>query len=204
MSCRAKDLDALLPQTQCGDCGFKGCLPYAKAMVAKEASIDKCPPGGVATMEALAALLDVDPSPYRASVQAQTRLPAIARIQEPECIGCTKCIQACPVDAIVGARQFMHVVVTEDCTGCGLCVEPCPVDCIHMESIEVSCYDKDKARAQYEAKKERLASEALALKKAYQQKKASLHQEKERAQDQAKQDYIQALMLRKKESAKHG
>ncbi|WP_394131131.1 electron transport complex subunit RsxB [Shewanella maritima] len=121
--------EALLPQTQCGQCGYPGCRPYAEA-IANGEKINKCPPGGTATMEKLADLMGVDPEPLDAEAADTTK--KVAYIREDECIGCTKCIQACPVDAILGAGKLMHTVITKDCTGCDLCVEPCPVDCIDM------------------------------------------------------------------------
>lgn len=124
-------IDALLPQTQCGQCSFAGCRPYARAMAEQQADINQCPPGGHATIVALARLLDrpVKPLNPENGVEKPKRL---ARIDEARCIGCTKCIQACPVDAIVGASKLMHTVITEDCTGCELCLPPCPVDCIDL------------------------------------------------------------------------
>jgi electron transport complex protein RnfB len=122
-------IDALLPQTQCGKCGHPGCQPYAEGIASGEA-INKCPPGGDQTIAALARLLNVPVLQLdidRGSAPAQ-----VAFIREAECIGCTKCIQACPVDAIVGAAKLMHTVIIEECTGCDLCVAPCPVDCIDM------------------------------------------------------------------------
>lgn len=124
-----QSVDALLPQTQCGKCGHPGCKPYAEGIAQGEA-INKCPPGGDETIAALAQLLNVPPLPVdstRGSAPAQ-----VAFIREAECIGCTKCIQACPVDAIVGAAKFMHTVIVDECTGCDLCVAPCPVDCIDL------------------------------------------------------------------------
>lgn len=121
-------IDALLPQTQCGQCGYPGCRPYAEA-VSQGDEINKCPPGGEATITALADLLGREPKPLDGEAQA---VPLVAYIREDECIGCTKCIQACPVDAILGAAKFMHTVIVDECTGCDLCVEPCPVDCIDM------------------------------------------------------------------------
>ena len=120
----------LLPQTQCGQCGHPGCRPYAEAINNGE-PINKCPPGGEATIASLADLLDVEPLPLDAE-HGEEKARAIAYIREPECIGCTKCIQACPVDAILGAAKQMHTVIADECTGCDLCVEPCPVDCIDM------------------------------------------------------------------------
>jgi electron transport complex protein RnfB len=148
-------IDALLPQTQCGECSFAGCRPYAEALHAGTTSIDKCPPGGVMTMQALAALLDIDAEPYRQTVAAHTRPPALAIIQEEECIGCTKCIAACPVDAIIGSAKVMHSIIATECTGCGLCVAPCPVDCIELLPLDTPTYDKNKARARFSARQQR-------------------------------------------------
>lgn len=123
-------INSILPQTQCGQCGYPGCRPYAEA-IADGDSINKCPPGGEDTIQALANLLDVEPEPLDAEHGVEAE-PTVASIREDECIGCTKCIQACPVDAILGAAKQMHTVIIDECTGCDLCVEPCPVDCIDM------------------------------------------------------------------------
>ncbi|MDQ3057466.1 MAG: Rnf electron transport complex subunit RnfB [Pseudomonadota bacterium] len=124
-------LDRLLPQTQCGQCGYAGCWPYAEAMSRGEADVDRCPPGGDAGVRALAHVLHVSAKPYDRSRGAH-KPPLIAVIVEADCIGCTKCIQACPVDAIIGATKLMHVVIEPLCTGCELCVPACPVDCIDL------------------------------------------------------------------------
>ncbi|MCW8878922.1 MAG: electron transport complex subunit RsxB [Kangiellaceae bacterium] len=126
-------INEILPQTQCGQCGFPGCKPYAEAIANGEA-INRCPPGGEAGIKALAELLDVEVIELDESCGEET-LPKVAVIREDECIGCTKCIQACPVDAIVGAAKHMHTVIEAECTGCDLCVPPCPVDCIDMVEI---------------------------------------------------------------------
>ncbi len=127
-------IDALLPQTQCGQCGYPGCRAYAEAIAASEADINQCPPGGEAGVIALADLLGVDPKPL--SLEHGLEKPrAVAVIDEQTCIGCTLCIQACPVDAILGAPKHMHTVLTQECTGCELCLEPCPVDCITMVPV---------------------------------------------------------------------
>ena len=126
-------INTLLPQTQCGQCGYPGCKPYAEAISEGE-EINRCPPGGEATVQHLADLLDVEVKP----LDAVERAPSIAFIREDECIGCTKCIQACPMDAILGAAKQMHTVIVSECTGCDLCVEPCPVDCIDMLPIDVT------------------------------------------------------------------
>ncbi len=129
----AQAINNLLPQTQCGQCGYPGCRPYAEAIAGGEA-INKCPPGGAAGIQALATLLDVEPLPLDETHGAAKTVPLVAFIREDECIGCTKCIVACPVDAILGAAKQMHTVISALCTGCDLCVEPCPVDCIDMIS----------------------------------------------------------------------
>ncbi|WP_083487791.1 Rnf electron transport complex subunit RnfB [Pseudoxanthomonas dokdonensis] len=127
----ADRLDRVLPQTQCRQCGFNGCRPYAEAMAAGSAGPDHCPPGGDSGARALAALLRVDPLPYdRSRGLHKPALPVV--IVEADCIGCTKCIQACPVDAIIGAAKQMHVVIEPLCTGCELCIPACPVDCIEI------------------------------------------------------------------------
>jgi len=127
-------LDRLLPQTQCGQCGFDGCRPYAEAMARGEAGVDHCPPGGDAGARALAAVLHVSPLPYDRTRGAH-KAPQVAWIVEADCIGCTKCIQACPVDAIVGGAKHMHTVIAALCTGCELCIPPCPVDCIELKLV---------------------------------------------------------------------
>ena len=130
-------IDSLLPQTQCGQCSYPGCKPYAEA-IAAGASINKCPPGGESTIIALADLLGVEPEPLDAEHGAEKDAVLVAIIREDECIGCTKCIQACPIDAIMGAAKQMHTVIADECTGCDLCVEPCPVDCIDMVPVETT------------------------------------------------------------------
>lgn len=132
-----KMIDAILPQTQCGQCHYAGCKPYAEAIAAGEADINQCPPGGETGIRALATLLHVEYKPLNA--EHGTHKPKmLAVIDEAVCIGCTLCIQACPVDAILGAAQQMHTVIAQECTGCELCLPPCPVDCISMQTIEAS------------------------------------------------------------------
>ena len=125
-----EEINALLPQTQCGQCGHPGCKPYAES-IAAGGPINKCPPGGESTILNLARLLDVEPEPLDAEHGTED-IRKVAYIREAECIGCTKCIQACPVDAILGSAKHMHTIIASECTGCDLCVEPCPVDCIDM------------------------------------------------------------------------
>ncbi|MCV6638999.1 electron transport complex subunit RsxB [Candidatus Albibeggiatoa sp. nov. NOAA] len=128
-------IDALLPQQQCGKCTFPGCRPYAEAMANDEAEINQCPPGGETTMLALAELLDKEPKPLDGDDDLEENINLVAVIDEKTCIGCTLCIQACPVDAILGSAKHMHTVIAKECTGCELCLPPCPVDCITMEPI---------------------------------------------------------------------
>jgi electron transport complex protein RnfB len=127
-------IDAVLPQTQCGQCGYAGCRPYAEAISNGEADINRCPPGGESTINAMADLLGVEPKPLDPDA-GELKEPQVALIDENTCIGCTLCIQACPVDAILGAAKHMHTVIAKECTGCELCLEPCPVDCISMVDV---------------------------------------------------------------------
>ena len=124
-------IDAILPQTQCGQCGYPGCKPYATAIAEGEADINLCPPGGQEGVQRLADLLGREVKP----LNAEEKPKQVAIIDEQTCIGCTLCIQACPVDAIVGAAKQMHTIDEPLCTGCELCVKPCPVECIRMEPI---------------------------------------------------------------------
>lgn len=123
-------INELLPQTQCAQCGFPGCRPYAVALASGEAAINLCPPGGQETVQRLSTLLGRDPLPLQ---EPQAGNSVVAFIDEALCIGCTHCREACPVDAIVGAHQLMHTVIASECTGCELCIPPCPVDCISLE-----------------------------------------------------------------------
>lgn len=150
-----EQVNQLLPQTQCGQCGYGGCLPYAQAMVEQGEALNRCPPGGCKTLAALGQYFQREVTPWFAAMQAQTKPPVIAQIREVECIGCTKCIQACPVDAILGAAKQGHAVITDECTGCGLCVTPCPVDCIDLTPVPALHYDRQKARQRYQAKQAR-------------------------------------------------
>ena len=129
---------AVLPQTQCGNCDYPGCRPYAKAIVRREADINQCPPGGTETIKALADLLGRQvkpPSPNHWPSHNLRKETHLALIDETLCIGCVKCIKACPVDAIVGAAKQMHTVLAGECTGCELCIAPCPMDCISMKPV---------------------------------------------------------------------
>ena len=128
-------IDALLPQTQCGQCTYAGCRPYAEAIAKGEADINQCPPGGETVIIALADLLDMEAKPLNAEHGEEKETRTVVYIDEDTCIGCTLCIQACPVDAILGAAKHMHTVIESECTGCDLCIPPCPVDCIHVQPV---------------------------------------------------------------------
>ena len=166
-------IDHLLPQTQCGLCGYKGCRPYAEALAEGKASINLCPPGGVETLEALGKILEQDPGPFAEEMQLKQKPTLLAVIREDECIGCTKCILACPLDAIVGAAKQMHSILDINCSGCELCIKPCPVDCIDLIALtdlseeqkiqrQARFYDLNK---QHQAReKNQLAEESLKLK----------------------------------------
>jgi len=130
----ADKINALLPQIQCGQCNYPGCRPYAEAIAKGEADINQCPPGGEEGVKALADLLGLEAKPLNQEM-GQEKPKRVAVIDESKCIGCTLCIQACPVDAILGAAKFMHTVIQSECTGCDLCLPPCPVDCISMIPI---------------------------------------------------------------------
>jgi len=158
----ADQIDALLPQTQCTRCGYPGCRPYAEAIARGEAPINRCPPGGAATIGALAGLLGCEPLPLDPAngVEAPHR---VAQIDEDRCIGCAKCLPPCPVDAIVGASRHMHTVLTELCTGCELCVAPCPVDCIEMvpgSAVAAPAPPPELNRRRFAARNERIERRA--------------------------------------------
>ena len=158
----AQVINALLPQTQCTRCGFQGCLPYAEAIAGGKAAINQCPPGGSQTIAALAALLQAEPLPLNPEngVEQPVRL---AFVLEELCIGCTKCIQVCPVDAIIGATKRMHTVITSECTGCDLCIPACPVDCIELRPdgrARLSDADSNLARQRFDARAQRLLDRA--------------------------------------------
>jgi electron transport complex protein RnfB len=156
-------IDALLPQTQCTQCGFSGCMPYAQAINDGLADINQCPPGGSEGIKKLAHLLKKQEKPLSPTFGIE-KPREVAFIIEEDCIGCTKCIPPCPVDAILGANKYMHTVIADECTGCELCIAPCPVDCIIMKPLEpVVPWGKanaDKARLRYENKQQRLQQKA--------------------------------------------
>ena len=162
-----RQIDAILPQTQCGQCGYSGCFPYATAIAEGTADINQCPPGDEEGIHQLAILLHVPYKPLNLKYGVP-KPKAIALIDEEHCIGCTFCIQACPVDAIIGAAKCMHTVLAEECTGCERCIAPCPVDCIRMIPVALNKVDEDpilkrqaadKARERYQTRLRRLESD---------------------------------------------
>jgi electron transport complex protein RnfB len=157
-------IDALLPQTQCGKCGFDGCLPYAQAIADGRADINRCPPGGAATIDDLAALLGCEPKPLDPRYGRELP-PRVAMIDEESCIGCVKCLRVCPVDAIIGAPKLMHTVIPQQCTGCELCLPPCPVDCISLVPAAPPAGEEERraaaarARTRFLARQKRLENQ---------------------------------------------
>jgi electron transport complex protein RnfB len=175
-----EQINALLPQTQCGQCGFKGCRPYAEAIVSGLADINQCPPGGDEGIKELAGLLGVAFKPLNPAF-GQHKPKSVAFILEQDCIGCAKCLIACPVDAILGAAKFMHTVIVDECTGCELCIAPCPVDCIIMQPLaeqepgKAEKFTKAQhARQRYEAQLARKEQEAVEKAERLKRQKAAL------------------------------
>lgn len=185
---RVAQLDALLPQTQCRRCGFDGCLPYAEALAAGRSAPNRCPPGGLTTLAALAEALGKpvpapDPAvwpddPALPLDADQALLPTVAVIDENVCIGCFKCVLACPVDAIIGAPKYLHTVLTDDCSGCELCLPPCPVDCITMVPRSAAQTPASamasRWRSLHQARKARLARERESRDEARRQRRGEL------------------------------
>jgi Na+-translocating ferredoxin:NAD+ oxidoreductase subunit B len=190
MSSLADRIDALLPQTQCEQCGFHGCRPYAEAIANGDAQINQCPPGGHAGIVKLAALLGRNAIPLNPENGVE-KPRTLARIIEADCIGCTKCIQVCPVDAIVGANKLMHTVIADDCTGCERCVPACPVDCIVLELMPLEQAEDqahmDAARTHFQRREARLAAQRA-------EREAELNSRKaEVSTDGTKQSVLDAL-----------
>lgn len=192
-SALVKRIDDLLPQTQCGQCGYEGCRPYARAIAGGEEDINRCPPGGESGIKALAEVTGEAPKPLDESRGVHHEPPLVAVIDEPACIGCTRCIQACPVDAIVGAAKRMHTVIEEECTGCELCLPPCPVDCIDLvpapararENASQQRARAHHARRRYEARNRRLREKEQQAAERRRAHSAGAHQDAGDADDQA-------------------
>jgi electron transport complex protein RnfB len=211
----ADRIEDLLPQTQCTKCGYPACRPYAEAIAAGSASYNQCPPGGAEGIARIAELLGKPVIPIN-PVHGLERERPVAVIDESACIGCTLCIQACPVDAIVGAAKQMHTVIASLCTGCDLCVPPCPVDCIDMQAATPgrtgwaawSQADADAARARHDARTSRLQREkqendarlaAKALAKLAEVDASNAQTDAERAEKERKRAIIQAAIDRSRQ-----
>lgn len=201
-------IDAILPQTQCGKCGFPGCKPYAEAIVEGRADINQCPPGDAEAIHKLAELLGVPPKPLNTS-HGLSKPKVIAWVDERICIGCTFCIQSCPVDAIVGAAKQLHTVITAECTGCELCIAPCPMDCISLIPVTEKRDDEfslsadavkkqaaDAARSRYQFRLQRLAREKQAKKKPLQHKNTVQSEIINAPAEARKQAIVQAAIKR--------
>jgi len=189
-------IDDLLPQTQCGLCEYAGCRPYADAMMNDGERIDRCLPGGVTTLKQLGELLQQDPTPYFADMEKKQKPPLTVVIREHECIGCTKCIQACPVDAILGASKKMHTVISDACTGCELCIEPCPVDCIDIIPIQNLIPTPQQSKQRYEKRNARLARDQQERQQKHARAKQTTHSQQDTIE--ARKLAIQAAINRSK------
>ncbi len=201
-------IDAILPQTQCGKCGFTGCKPYAIAIVEGRADINQCPPGDAKGIHKIAELLSVEPKPLN-TAHGFPKPRMVARIDEQLCIGCTFCIQSCPVDAIVGAAKQMHTVIAAECTGCELCVIPCPMDCIHLIPVKEETYDSsnltadgvkkkaaDVARSRYQFRLQRLEQEKQMNRQIRRHKNSMKSETTEIAAEVRKKGIVQAAIKR--------
>jgi electron transport complex protein RnfB len=168
----AARIDALLPQTQCTRCGYSGCSPYAAAIADGEAQINQCPPGGAATIDALASLLNRPALPLNPANGVESP-PRVAWIDEARCIGCARCLAPCPVDAIVGAQKYMHTVMADRCTGCELCLPPCPVDCIEMRAAPTAVNEPSLNMERYAEHTNRIETQAAERQRQLDAKKAT-------------------------------
>ena len=196
----ADRIDAILPQTQCGKCGYPGCKPYAVAIAAGEADINRCPPGGEEGIRELAELLGVEFKPFGADIVLKPK--AVAFIDENLCIGCTLCLQACPVDAIAGAAKLMHTIIAPLCTGCELCVVPCPVDCISMLPLPQQQMTREEKRTVANAARERYVFRIERIERDKREKAEKLAQKSTAKSPAAPQPDAQALIQAALERAK--
>ena len=200
----AEKIDALLPQTQCRDCDYDDCMSYAKAIAKDNELPNKCLPGGEQTMINIANLLNISPTEYLAAIQENTKKISLPVIIEAECIGCTKCIQACPVDAIIGASKKMHTIITDACNGCELCLPPCPVDCIDLDYTTRERDDiynmATQSRQRYNHRQQRLATQQQQEDSSYQQ--ARLKQQSNTETINARKAAIAAAMQRAQQKTK--
>lgn len=203
-----EQIDAVLPQTQCGKCGFTACRPYAEAIAEGRADINQCPPGDVEGIQKLAELLGVQPKPLNTS-HGFPKPKAVAWIDERFCIGCTFCLQSCPVDAIVGAAKQMHTVIAAECTGCELCIAPCPMDCISLIPVDEKVNDSsnlpadiikkqaaDTARSRYQFRQLRLGRNKQVNKKSPRHKNTAQPETARTAAEARKRAIVQAAIKR--------
>lgn len=201
-------IDAILPQTQCGQCGFSGCRPYAEAIATGRADINQCPPGDVEGIDKLAELLGVQPKPLNTS-HGFPKPRSIAWIDECMCIGCTFCIQSCPVDAIVGAAKQMHTVIAAECTGCELCIAPCPMNCISLIPVDENIHNPlnlpadvikkqaaDIARSRHQFRQQRLEREKQANNQSLKHKNIAQSATTSASAEVRKQAVVQAAIKR--------
>ncbi len=192
-----EQIDALLPQTQCRKCGFSGCRPYAEAITEGRADINQCPPGNQEGVQKLAELLGVPPKPLNTSFGLPRTSRVVAWIDERMCIGCTFCIQSCPVDAIVGAAKQLHTIITAECTGCELCIAPCPMDCIYMvpgDAIHIP--STHSSRLRYQFKLQRLQRETRTHRKPQRNKIIEHPEAPSTAAEARKKAIVQAAIQR--------
>lgn len=193
-----EQINALLPQTQCEQCGYKGCKPYAEAMLNGEADIDLCAPGGVETLEKLATTFSKDPEPYLEHVKQNYRAPSVAVINEDLCIGCMKCIHVCPVDAIVGSIKKMHTIIKSECSGCELCIPACPMDCIELKPIPLrSDAEQQQVQQQWQTRYEK---RQLRLQRLAEEKQREHLAAKQRAKKQAIAEAIARVKVKRGET----
>lgn len=205
-------IDAVLPQTQCGKCGYAGCRPYAEAIVERRADINQCPPGNQTGVVKIAELLNVPPKPLNTAHGFPSPYRVVALIDEHLCIGCTFCLKACPVDAIVGAAKQMHTVIAAECTGCELCIAPCPMDCIRLvpategaagtsslDAAERKQHAADHARIRYQRRQQRLERDKQrAAEKPIKSKSGSTAENTKTITDERKKAMIEAALARAK------
>ena len=186
---------AILPQTQCQLCTYPSCKDYAAAVASKEATIAQCHPGGLAVLRKISTITGIDDTPYRSQVETQYKPPSRVRIDEAVCIGCTKCIQACPVDAIIGTSKAMHSIIPSECMGCDLCIPACPVDCIHPYPVAAPQHNTSYLAERFAEKTARLASAQARKSQAHEQRKLG---QSTTGAHQARQAAIQAALARVK------
>ena len=195
----SKKINCILPQTQCQLCDYPSCLDYAKAIAKNEANISKCHPGGLDTLKKISELTGQPWHEYEQKVKTQYKTPSAVTIDEETCIGCTKCITACPVDAIIGSSKQMHSIITTECTGCDLCIPVCPVDCIITKPTDKSKHNTSYLQDRFIAKTERIKANNLNKMQKHNKKKLGATTQNKQEIIKARQDAILAALSRVKE-----